>query len=129
MEATDFKIGNWIVALGKDWEITAINKKTVTARHTVSKGVYENQTIKYCHIQPILLNATWLRHFDVKIMTPLGIAVSGAIYLSYKGIGFYCKLDKYHLPIGERVYNDKPQEIIFQYVHEFQNIFSFTDKK
>ena len=140
MDARDFKYGNWIFALGKDWEITAINKKTVTARHAISDFVYENQTIKFCHIKPIPLSETWLNYFNAKIAVPYLLTTqmaqkSDAVYFTVAGICFYSIKNKYYVSIGESGYSDNENrylnyapKIEFEYVHEFQNIFYLSKK-
>lgn len=78
---------------------------------------------------PIPLTEKWLIKFGCKKEKPTGFIIEGAKYWSFKGMMFHKSEGSYYINIGEKPPNTRGTPTIeFDKVHEFQNIFAFTEK-
>ena len=78
----------------------------------------------------VSITPEWLEKFGIKRLEVKGYVIMGAAYYRRGNITFYEVDGKYYIPIGERLGDAKGTSVIvFDKVHELQNIFALTGKE
>lgn len=124
MKATDWRIGNWFIAGGKDYLVTSVNWKTLSGIHyTQFKGAFphgiamlqggESKSIKYKNVEPIPLSPSWLER--------AGFEKKNEFWVPKSNIFSYFKIrenrdNSFSLALKE---GNK----LIPFVHKLQNIF------
>jgi hypothetical protein len=90
-------------------------------------GVEENgNQYNLAEIKPVLLTDEWLLRAGSEKINVSGWISEGATYWKLNNIVFYEIRGEYFLPVGEALSHQPCITIMFDKVHELQNIFSLT---
>ena len=93
------------------------------------EGAYLIDNWELNAIKPIPLTEEWLIKLGVEEVNMQGYIVSGATYYRVGNIRFYKVDNEYRLAIGEKVQGQGVTTIVFDKVHELQNIYALTGEE
>ena len=112
----ELRIGVYIESMGETLRVNIIDETVI---NLLKAGLY----------QPIPLTDQWLKDFKIKKIKVSGWVAEGATYWEKYGIIFYERQGKYYMSIGENLKKAGHEAIMFDKVHELQNIFALTGKE
>lgn len=124
----ELRLGNWIECDNKEWDGKKWNISRVQFQIDERQmfNIFQGQTA----FDFIPLSEQWLKGFGCEKIKPSGWVTIGATYWAKDGIVFYERDNEYYIPIGEKLKDDSGHTaIIFDKVHELQNIFALTGKE
>jgi len=117
MGRTELRIGNWAAMYFTEYDYSKNCKVEITDFKDIDDGVIK--------ISPIPLTEEWLEKFGAKKIYS-DVRIEGEIYWELHNIVFTENEGEFSVMIGEL---PGVKNIVFNKVHELQNIFSLTGKE
>lgn len=115
--------------IGNDYQMKSPEQAVFEPCVKLTKGYMRMALVEEVDLLAIPLTKEWLVKLNCKREYPKGLIIQNAKYWSFKGMMFYESEDRYFINIGQKPPNTMgTPTICFDKVHEFQNIFAFTEK-